>query len=166
MSYEPDKHHRRTIRLEGYDYSQSRAYFITMITHKRVPFFEKTTIRRIVENCWLAIPSHFATVSLDEWIIMPDHFHGIIIITGDVHLDAPAEDARDQNNRFSTISPKRNTLSVIVRTCKSAVTTQCRRMGQVEFKWQRNYYERIIRDEYHMPCTRQYIINNQSNEPV
>jgi putative transposase len=67
---------------------------------------------------------------------------------------------RDPDNVFSTISPHRNTLSVIIRTYKAAVTTHCRRAGRSDFAWQRNYHEHIIRGEKELSRVRQYIVNN------
>lgn len=166
---DPERHHRRSIRLKGYDYAQAGVYFVTICTHQRQLFFENPAILHAAEECWLAIPDHAAVVELDEWVVMPNHMHGIMVI--DPHgrgvqlnaptVNAPTTDApREPANPYSVISPRRNTLSVIVRTYKAAVTTACRQMGRDEFAWQRNYYEHIIRNERELNAIRQYIQNN------
>ncbi len=190
MLYDPDKYHRRSIRLAGYDYRQAGAYFVTINTRERLLFFEDTPVRDIAAECWLAISEHFPQVTLDEYVIMPNHVHGIIVITGegdprrdvpgsvqskgvqlnaptDIPADAPTADdenkPRDPDNHFSVMSPHRDTLAVIVRTFKAAVTTRCRREGFDEFGWQRNYYEHIIRDEQDLHHIRCYIRENPAN---
>jgi REP element-mobilizing transposase RayT len=196
MSYDPQKHNRRSMRLKGYDYTQAGAYFVTICTQRRIRFFQNERLYRIAAQCWQAIPDHVPSVELDEWVIMPDHIHGIIVIvdsddterkghndhddllrTG-VQLNAPPTNlkdpqrhpkrhteptTRDPANRFSIISPHRNTLAVIVRTYKAAVTTLCHRVGYNEFGWQRNYHERIIRTEADLSRIHQYIIDNPLN---
>jgi REP element-mobilizing transposase RayT len=172
VTYNPAQHHPRSIRLQGYDYSQAGAYFVTICTQEHTLFFENDAIREIAEQCWSEIPDHFPAVELDEWIVMPNHVHGIIVICDDarrgVQLNAPTPNAptmnaptiRNPDDVFSVISPHRNTLSVIVRTYKAAVTTLCRRAGRDDFAWQRNYHEHIIRNEGELNRIRQYIADN------
>jgi REP element-mobilizing transposase RayT len=164
MSYAAPRRHRRSIRLNGYDYVQTGAYFVTLCTHDRLLFFENATTRKIAEECWLEIPEHFPAVELDEWVVMPNHLHGIIVRDNDtvrrgVQLNAPTTASRDPQNPFSIMSPRRNTFGLIIRTYKAAVTTQCRR-ANLDFGWQRNYYEHVIRDEVDLARIRQYIANN------
>ena len=86
MKYNPDTHHRRSIRLKGYDYSQDGAYFVTICTHNIECLFGKIVdgeMRinewgKIAERCWLEIPQHYPNVSLDEFVIMPNHIYGIL----------------------------------------------------------------------------------------
>jgi len=81
MSYNPDKHHRRSIRLKGYDYSQPGAYFITICTRNRELYFEQyPELRQIVDRQWQRITDRFSGVKLDEYVIMPNHIHGILIV--------------------------------------------------------------------------------------
>jgi REP element-mobilizing transposase RayT len=118
---------------------------------------------------------------------MPNHVHGIIVIADrhdaasgcdndsnpshrrGVQLNAPTSNNNDHNgsrdpaNRHSLISPHRDTLAVIVRTSKAAVTTFCRKEGHPDFQWQRNYYERVIRDAAELNRVRQYISDNPVN---
>ena len=90
MKYNPDKHHRRSIRLQGYDYSQRGAYFITLCTKNREHLFgeilngeiQLNEFGKITQQCWLEIPNHFPHVQLDKYIIMPNHIHGIIVLVG------------------------------------------------------------------------------------
>ena len=89
MKYNPDIHHRRSIRLRNYDYSQAGAYFVTICTHHRECLFGEITNRamrlndagKIAAQCWQDIPVHFSHAALDEWTVMPNHVHGIIVIT-------------------------------------------------------------------------------------
>ena len=166
MPFNPKIHHRRSIRLKDYDYTQAGAYFVTVCTGDHELFFENDTIRDFARKCWLEIPNHFPNIQLDEWVVMPNHVHGIMVIDPGrgVQLNAPtqtnAHTKPKPETRFSVISPKQNTLAVVIRTYKAAVTTLCRRNGFEHFAWQRNYYERIIRDEDEMNHVRRYIANN------
>ncbi len=164
MGDDASRHQRRSIRLTGYDYAQAGAYFVTICTLNRLLLFERDTIRAIATECWLQIPAHFPTLELDEWIIMPNHIHGILVITTaaqgrGVQLNAPTR----SGNMHSQLSPYRGTLGVVIRTYKGAVTTLCRQTDQADFAWQRNYYERIIRNEDELNRARQYIIDNPQN---
>jgi len=92
MTYNHDIHHRRTIRLREYNYSASGAYFVTICVHERECLFGAISggrmrlndAGRVVEDVWKGLPGRFPQVALDEYIIMPNHYHGIIIITDDV----------------------------------------------------------------------------------
>ncbi|HPD43276.1 MAG TPA: hypothetical protein PKZ45_03355 [Dysgonamonadaceae bacterium] len=82
------KHNRHSIRLQGYDYAQPGVYFITIVAHDRKCLFGEIVngdmrmneCGEMAQQCWLEIPNHFPQTQLDEYIIMPDHIHGIIII--------------------------------------------------------------------------------------
>ena len=88
MKYNPEKHHRRSVRLKGYDYSQVGAYFITICGCNRECFFGKiekgcvefSPIGEIIEKFWFEIPNHFENVILGQFVIMPNHLHGTLII--------------------------------------------------------------------------------------
>ncbi len=155
-------YHRHSIRLNGYDYSRAGAYFVTICTRQRELYFNQIHIREAALACWEAIPEHHDLAELDEWVVMPNHVHGIIVIMETrrgVQLNAPTKD-RNSDNPYSVISPRRDTLSVIVRTYKAAVTTACRATGIHDFAWQRNYYEHVIRNERELNAIRRYIRNN------
>ncbi len=89
MSYSPDLHHRRSVRLPGYDYTQPGAYFITICTHEHACFLSQDGAVRLSEDGeivraqWMSIPPYHPYVELDEFVIMPNHVHGIIILKDD-----------------------------------------------------------------------------------
>jgi REP element-mobilizing transposase RayT len=136
-------------------------YFVTICTYERKCIFgeivdgemQLSEIGNIARQSWEKIPIHFPNIELDEFIIMPNHLHGIIIINDyscrDVQLNVP-----------TGISPKQGTLSVIIRTFKAAVTTECRRNNYFEFRWQSRFFEHIIRDDKSRNTIRDYIMNN------
>ncbi len=88
MKYDPAKQHRRSIRLKGYDYSQAWAYFLTIVTRERASLFGAVTARQMrlndaggmMERWWLELNHKFPAIETDEYVIMPNHFHGIVII--------------------------------------------------------------------------------------
>lgn len=144
VKYDPDKHHRRSIRLQGYDYTQGGAYFVTIVTHNRAGLFDDIVLRRVVESHWRNIPRHFPNVVLDEWIVMPNHLHGIIVITD----DAPSDSLGAIIGNFKSVTARR--INAIRKTLGAPV-------------WQRNYWERIVRNENGLNRIREYIINNPAN---
>jgi putative transposase len=162
MPYDPWKHRRRSVRRQGHDYRQPGGYFVTIGTYGYQEFFTTPAITQIACVCWLAIPDHFPHASLDEWVIMPNHMHGILFLD-EVHgepADQPQPAQRDPDNPYSLMSPYRRSLSVIVRTYKAAVTTECRRAGLDEFRWHRNYHDAIISSREHLDNVRHYIRQN------
>lgn len=90
MKYDPEKHHRRSVRLRGYDYSQAGAYFVTICTQNRECLFgdmvdgemRLNDAGRVVHGVWNDLPDHYAGVKLDAFVVMPNHVHGIIVIVG------------------------------------------------------------------------------------
>jgi putative transposase len=155
---DPDQHLRSGLRLQGYDYSGAGAYFVTICTHNRVCAFgavddaamQLNETGRIVASCWNEIPQHFSTIILDEWVIMPNHIHGIVIITDESSAEA------------TRASPIRPALGVVVGPFKSAATKRVNewRRARGSPLWQRNYYEHVIRDEADLTRIRQYIADN------
>ncbi len=162
------QHHRRSIRLKDYDYSQEGAYFVTICTHGKKCILghiirgrvELSPIGHSASEYWLQIPRHFEAVQLDEFVVMPNHMHGILMITQrrsrGVKFNAPTR----EDDYYSCISPRKETLAVIVRTYKSAVSRWCRQNGYGDFRWQRNYYEHVIRSDRDLKEIREYIANN------
>jgi putative transposase len=160
MKFNPDHHHRRSIRLPGYDYSQPGAYFVTICTRQRECSFGTvqdrvvvlSEIGKIVQQCWYALPKHFLFIDIDSFVIMPNHLHGIVIINeyGQDSALAPSDGTRA------------NSLSAIVQNFKSVSTRKSTRMLQNRTSpiWQRGYYERIIRDETEINQVREYIETN------
>ncbi len=168
----PNTKHRHSIRLPGCDYSLPGLYFITICTYQRECLFgeikndgdlrycELSEIGKTVNNCWFEIPQHFPNVILDEFIIMPNHIHGIIQIT-----DQPAVGVENfqplqsmPTNSFQHAIPK--SLASIIRGFKIGVTKWCKQNGHEYFAWQRNYFEHIIRNNTALQKIREYIVNN------
>jgi putative transposase len=161
---------RRSLRLQEYDYSQEGAYFVTICTHKKMSLFEKEPISAIVEKCWLEIPSHFPNVQLDEWVIMPNHMHGILIIT-DKCKDATYFTTSISNVRrgdpmgrpyIRPHGPAPDSIGTIIGQFKSIVTKRINKLRQtpgVRLS-QRNYYEHVIHNETDLNDIRQYILDN------
>lgn len=169
-NYDPKKHQRRSIRLNGYDYSQPGLYFVTIVAMDRKCLFgdvenEKMVFNdagKFVQNCWLDIPSHFPNVKLDEFIVMPNHIHGIISIIDDDKTDKSVgakhfSPLQDNNTTFRSPS---KTIGSIVRGLKIGVTKWFRSNTDIHNVWQRNYYDHVIRDENDLNHIREYIINN------
>ena len=160
-----NKNRRKQIRLKNFDYSSPNNYFVTICTKNRENLFGDIQRRemvlnevgRIAEKCWAEIPKHFPNIELDIFQIMPNHVHFILrILCRGVQLNAPT--GKDVNH-FSEISPKKNTLSIIIRTFKGAIKTICNQQG-LHLEWQRGYYEHIIRNEKSYQKIYNYIISN------
>ena len=146
MKQDTTIHHRKSIRLKEYDYSQAGCYFVTLCLHRHQCVFgevhgEEMHINRIGEiahRCWEEIPKHFPCAELDAFVVMPNHIHGIIIIK-DLGRDVPRQKDGGQELNVSTekthasISSHMGSLSVIIRTFKAAVTTFCRTNGYQNF---------------------------------
>jgi putative transposase len=159
MKNRTDTHHRRSIRLKGYDYTEVGAYFVTICTQNRECLFGDIVdgemrlgeAGRIVVDTWAALPQRFPSVEIDESVVMPNHFHGIILIA--------VEGAACRG--AACCAP---TLGETIRAFKSisaiAVNRLLGRGGRP--LWQRNYYEHIVRDERSSNLIRQYIYDNPS----
>ena len=160
-------------RLKNWDYSQAGWYFVTICAKDKLLYFENKRIKEIVRSYWQEIPRHFNNVRLGEWVIMPNHIHGIIEIIqsnpGVETLHATSlrkltkRSDNSKNNKFySLISPKSGNLAVIIRSFKSAVSRKCRRLN-LEFVWQTRFYDHIIVDEREYYLVEEYIRNNSEN---
>ena len=152
---------RKTNRLKDYDYSRSGYYFVTICTDDRVHQFGNIVdgqIRlnqwgKMAQKCWQGIPDHFPSVELDEYVVMPNHIHGIII----VGAGFPRPDTKGAET-----APLRPTLGQIVAYFKYQSTKHINiiRGSQGRRVWQRNYWEHVIRNENDLNRTREYIRNN------
>lgn len=172
--FDPQKHHRRSIRIKGYDYSQEGAYYATVVVHRRECLFGEIVdgkmilneYGRIADECWRAIPEHFPTVELGAYVVMPNHVHGIIAIIDNDRADAVASARRGTIYRAPTENieqfgnPVKGSLPTIVRTYKAAVTRRIGRELNATGIWQRNYYEHIIRDDKDLQNKADYIEAN------
>jgi len=78
MKYDPQKHHRRSIRLKGYDYHNAGAYFVTICTKNRECVLDDPIVNGIINDVWLALPLWFPMIELDEFVVMPNHTHFVI----------------------------------------------------------------------------------------
>ncbi|HTY36592.1 MAG TPA: transposase [Bacteroidota bacterium] len=165
-----EKYHVDSKRLKGYDYSLPGKYFVTICTKSRVNFFgvvEHKTMRlsqagKIAGACWMEIPEHHDHVVLDEFIVMPNHVHGILVLISECsRSDVACNVTATVGGSFmSAISPKQGSLGSIVRSYKSAVANQCHRIGLDDFQWQPRYHDHIIRDHNELSRIRAYIRNN------
>ena len=170
MEYNPTKHDRRSIRLKNYNYSQKGAYFVTICTYNKKCLFgdvvdgnmSLSSVGRMAKQFWREIPRHFPNVQLDEYVVMPNHVHGIIILANRVGAQnfepLRKKYSESSKNKYQHIIPK--SISSIIRAYKSVVTHWCKNDDYTHFKWQRNYYEHIIRNEEDLNEIRGYIINN------
>jgi len=154
---------RRSLRLRGYDYAQAGAYFVTICTQGRACLFgdvvdgdvHLNAAWRMVAQCWQDIPNRFPDAALDEFVVMPNHLHGIIVIVG-AQFIAP-NDSGAMNSGAMNRAP---TVGEMVRSFKAVATRMLRQIQYPSFAWQRNYYEHIIRNEDDLARIREYIVNN------
>ncbi len=168
MKYNPDKYHRRSLRLKNYDYSQAGYYFVTICCYQKQCLFgdivnsvmQLNQYGEIVEQEWLKSALIRKEIKLDKYVVMPNHFHRIIIINpvsanGCSPLPQPL-------NQSIIPSMKPKSLSSLMSGFKSAVTKNINLIRKKPGTkiWQRNYYEHIIRNETALNHIRQYIINN------
>ena len=164
MKYNPDRHRRRSIRLKGYDYSQAGAYFVTLCTQNKECLFGevvdgKMTLNEpglIVEDCWEWLSKQYPHVILDTWTVMPNHLHGIIIIT---------HDGRGGSRTAPTVMAKRKPLGRLIGAFKTVSTKRINALRETPAVpvWQRNYFERVIRNENELIRTSEYILNNAAH---
>jgi len=170
MKYDPDRHHRRSIRLKGYDYSEGGAYFVTICTQGRECLFgdivddemRLNDTGTMVRDLWHEIPEHFRHADIDEFVVMPNHFHGIIVIVG-AQFIAPFDcDAINNNKKQGVMNHAPTTVGEIVRAFKARCTNAINHIRNTPGTplWQRNYYEHIIRGEGEMNRIRKYIVDN------
>jgi len=146
----PDQSPRRhSLRLKGYDYSQAGAYFITVCTHGRALLFghvleadvRLNDIGAIVSQSWANLPNHYPDIELDSFIVMPNHVHGIVMLS-----DEPG---------------RRHGIPEIVRGFKTFSARSANEHRRITASvWQRGYYEHVIRDERSLNRIREYITNN------
>jgi putative transposase len=170
---------RKPIRLQGYDYSQSGAYFVTICVHgKRCllssvagKFVELTPAGEIVRNAWNALPERFPRVVLDEFVIMPNHLHGILALVGE-GLAPPGVSAGKVSNAKATLAhpssfaeARNDSLAEVIDAFKSISTIKVNRLLHRNGipLWQRSYYEHIVRKGEDLRKIQQYIMENPLN---
>jgi len=180
---------RKRNRLPEYDYSNPAWYYVTICTHKHIHHFGEVKngkmilneIGEITKRFLEEISSHYSNVELDEFIVMPNHIHAIIIIN-DVGVDHHRprtndnNNAGDENTGVENIRPaindinnvgvedirplRRTNLSNVIKGFKIGVTKWCKNNNIANFKWQRSFYDRIIRNEKELFHNRDYIEQN------
>ena len=206
--YDRDLHHRQSIRLKGYDYSQAGAYLVTVCTQHRAVLFGDVVdgqMRlgdpgRMIQSVWQELPKHYPGIGIDAFIVMPNHIHGIIFLLpvgagpracpgqphnrdknppvgagpracpGQPRGVAPTIPDFDQNTTHDDccgLGQRWLSLPDVVHRFKSLTTARYRHgvmnQGWPPFAgrlWQRNYFERVIRDEDELSRIREYIVNN------
>ncbi len=154
------KHQRKSIRLQDHDYGSAGWCFVTICTKGKKCIFgevkndvvQLNEWGKMAEKCWKQIPEHFSDVRLHEFIIMPNHVHGIIEIVGVQNFEPL------RKNKFQKIIPR--SLGSIIRGYKIGVTKLMRKKNPKALMWQRNFYDRIIRNEEELTRIREYIVYN------
>ncbi len=156
--YNTTLHRRRSICLKGYDYAQSGAYFVTIVTQGRIPLFGEIMDGEMLLNdtglsvavAWEWLATRYLHVALDEYVVMPNHLHGIIVI---------ADTGRGGSG---TAPPVRKPLGRLVAAFKTVTTKQLNLVQGTpgQLLWQRNFYERVIRNDDELDRVREYIIGN------
>ena len=176
MKCNPNIHHRSSIRLKGYDYSQEGLYFITICTQNQLCLFGEikngemvlNDAGKMVEHQWQGLICRFDNIKLHESIVMPNHFHGIVESVGGNHKGLPLQGTQNmgqpQTGQPQGIAP---TVGGMVGAFKSLTTNDyIRNVKQNNWPrfnkklWQRNYYEHIIRDEKSYYQISEYIQTN------
>ncbi len=165
MPYDPDIHHRRSIRLRGYDYSSAGAYFVTICTQNRECLFGNisgdtvhlSAAGQIVDEEWRHSADIRDEIALDTWVIMPNHIHGIVIIK-----DLDDRGVRPHAPATSQLGGRPKSLSSFIIGFKSATKIRINTLRGMPGTsvWQRNYYERVIRNERECDAIRKYILQN------
>ena len=172
MKYNPDVHHRRSIRLQEYDYSRAGAYFVTICTKNRECLFGDVIggqmvlndAGQIVVDEWTKTALIRDEIQLDEWVVMPNHFHGIVIFSTPV--GAIHESPLHESPLRMTVTQRRNmALPKLIGRFKMLSAKRINELRQTPGAklWQRNYYEHIVRNENELNRIRQYIIDNPKN---
>lgn len=185
MAYNPDIHKRQSIRLKGYDYSQSGLYFITICCYQRECLFGNiinsqmilNNFGQLIKEEWLKSAEIRKEIELDDFVIMPNHFHGIVIINQEINSDFMKNDVDFQDNNVGAngrsplgqiqssrpkISMKPKSISSLIAGFKSATTKKINIIRNTPQNpvWQRNYYDHIIRNDESLARIREYVQNN------
>jgi putative transposase len=185
MNYNPDIHHRRSIRLHDYDYTSAGAYFVTICTQGRECLFGEIDAGKIILNyagrmiqdLWTETSNKFPEMETDTHIVMPNHFHGIVFIVGALRADTLISEGKTNIEAIGKITAVADAkpgpaLGDIVGAFKS-LTTHAYINGVAQQNWpsfpgklwQRNYYERVIRNDNELTRAREYIVNNPLKWP-
>ena len=182
-----NKYRITSARLSNWDYSSNASYFITICTANREHYFgtiidakmQLSSIGEFAWKCWKGIPNHFPHFYLDEFVVMPNHVHGIVMIEKP-YIDNSSishivetrhalslrktyiKDLAENPRHFLYQNQGKNTISSMVGSFKSAVTKYCNK-NKLRFRWQTRFHDHVIRDSDEFYSTRNYIINNPGN---
>ena len=175
-----NKYRIATTRLKGYDYTRNGLYFITICTQKKIPCFGEINDGKmvlsetgiIVYKFWMQIQDHFPNINLDEFIIMPDHIHGIIIIksksesTSNHMVETPklgvSTGTSFKIGKSGNPYWKSNSIGSIINQFKRICTIKTKSIG-LDFSWQPRFYDHIIRSDKELNHIRTYIKDNPNN---
>ena len=179
MNPDSSLHHRKNLRIPEFDYSQPGAYFVTIVAQDRKTLFGHiidgemilNDMGKMVEEVWIAIPKHFPNVELGEFVIMPNHIHGIISITVEAtHAVAAQDETLVEATHASPLprvsrGPLPGSIGAIIGSFKSAASKRFREIPNNPEKrlWQQNYYEHVIRNERDYQAIFDYIVANPMN---
>src|SRR5438270_2567195 len=158
-------------RKPHWDYTLPGWYFVTICTQQKKPYFGRvvnatvnlSSVGKYVDACWKEVPEHHLHVEIDEFMVMPNHMHAIVIIGGPDRL--PELRKREKFKRIAEVNsvrPKANSLGAGVGSCKSVVTQWCE-VQHVEFEWQPRFHDRIIGGMNSLKAVREYIRDNRAN---
>ncbi len=177
VKYDPFKHHRRSIRLTGYDYSQAGAYFVTICTQNRECLFGEIVNSEIrlndagemIVRWWDELSNKYPSFDPDAFVVMPNHIHCVVVIMDEDVVGATLR-GRPLKGQPHRAAPTAPTLGDMIGWFKTMSTNEYIR-GVKQFGWkpfhkkvlQRNYYEHIVRNERELNSIREYIENNPAN---
>jgi putative transposase len=166
-----DKYRIETTRKRDWNYAAAGWYFVTICTENKRSYFGyiSNSIMRFsdtgqcADTFWREIPSHHKNVTIDEYIVMPNHVHGVIVIDGPEWMPPlRRKGERRRPQPLPTVSPKISPLAAIVRSYKSAVTTWAHEHN-LKFEWHPRFHDRIIRGKNSLSNIQRYIRENPAN---
>jgi REP element-mobilizing transposase RayT len=168
------KHHRRSVRLKGYDYSLPGMYFVTICVQGNASRLGRivdgemhlTNEGRVVEGFWKKVPGKYANVFIDCFVVMPNHVHAIVEIREQDDVADPGRGEVTSPQKGGGTPPlQKVTLGQIIGYYKYQTTKQINQLLNIQGTsfWQRNYYEHIIRNERALEAIRSYILSNPLN---
>ena len=155
--FDPFKHHRKSIRYDGWDYRTPSYYFITICMIERQHIFETRSYCIEAEHKLRQIPLYATHTTIDELVVMPNHVHFLLLING-----WPASVIAEPEKRNGMTNVQSGSVGAIVGSYKSQVTRKINQLRKVRGQtvWQRGYWDRIVRNEKELMRIRQYIIDN------
>jgi REP element-mobilizing transposase RayT len=162
---------RKNNRLSGFDYSAPGYYFVTICTQNRWEYFGEIENNQLILNesgkivaeQWLWLEKQYPYVDLDEWVVMPNHFHGIIAIDCNVEFPRTDRDPLNVGTGRDMSLRRVKTLSELIGAFKTTSSKLIHQKCDPGFQWQRSFHDRIIRNEHSLNRIRQYVIDNPLN---